>query len=213
MEMEQDINKIQFADPNKVHAKEKVAEMFASAMKPYYGQSADGQGTKFLYAPYLGEIKASIGSQQLSWQPRQDTIPQKGARLFRKRAIRKPELAIKTGKVTNYQVLDRKRKSEADKKLSEEQGLKTAVEAMSEFLPLTDKEMVLIANQYEPDQNLYKFDFTMLHQGYPLKLYYSVDEKNRNVAELVYVSPIFHSDEIDALTGEFYTFGEEEETE
>ncbi|MGG4440411.1 YcdB/YcdC domain-containing protein [Brevibacillus fortis] len=119
----------------------------------------------------------------------------------------------KTGKVTNYQVLDRKRKSEADKKLSEEQALKAAVEAMSEFLPLTDKEMVLIANQYEPDQNLYKFDFTMLYQGYPLKLYYSVDEKNRNVAELVYVSPIFHSDEIDALTGEFYTFGEEEETE
>lgn len=307
VEMEQDIRKIQFADPNKVHAKEKVEAMFAHAMTPYYGQSADGQSYRFLYTPSL-EINANIGAELpakqnnkiIQFQPKaKQTIikskeeaaafltaktgynPTKGRATFQEESDPKTGIShylwmtedevianiffeTKTGKVTNYQVLDRKRKSEADKKLSEEQALKAAVEAMSEFLPLTDKEMVIISDQFDPDQNLYKFDFTMLHQGYkvdgmlrqahvdgatgkatlldwrvssniklpdiknamtkeeaakkflkkyPMKLYYSLDEENKNAAELVYMSPLVPLEEIDALTGEFYTYGEEEATE
>ncbi|RAT97613.1 YcdB/YcdC domain-containing protein [Brevibacillus sp. Leaf182] len=308
VEMEQDLRKIQFADPKKVHAKEKVEAMFASAMKPYYGQSADGQSYRFLYTPSLEEINASMGAELpakpnnkiIQFQPKaKQTIikskeeaaaflaaktgynPTKGRATFQEASDPKTGVSnylwttedefianiffeTKTGKVTNYQVLDTKRKSEADKKLSEEQALKAAVEAMSEFLPLTDKEMVVTANRYEPDQNLYNFDFTMLHEGYPvdgmlrqahidaatgkatlldwriaqtiklpdiknaltqeeaakkflgkypMKLYYSLDEENKNVAELVYISPLVPKEEIDALTGEFYTYGEGEATE
>ncbi|TKI57216.1 hypothetical protein E8L90_18110 [Brevibacillus antibioticus] len=307
IELEQDMGQIQFADPNKVHAKEKVEAMFAAAMTPYYQQSADGKSTKFLYAPYLGEIHASVGKEPpatsykiIQFQPKaKQTIikskeeaaafladktgynPTKGRASFQEESDPKTGISnylwtmedevianiffeTKTGKVTTYQVLDTKQKSETDKKLSEEQAIKAAVDALSEFLPLTDKEMAITANRYKSDKNLYEFDFTMLHQGYPvdgtlrqahvdaatgkatlldwrvsqnnklpdiknamtkeeaakkvlkkypLKLYYSLDEKNKNVAELVYVSPIFHDDEIDALTGEFYSFGEEEETE
>ncbi|MCE0452684.1 MULTISPECIES: YcdB/YcdC domain-containing protein [Brevibacillus] len=308
MEMEQDISKIQFADPNKVHPKEKVEAMFASAMKPYYGQSADGQSYRFLYTPSFEEINASTGAERsakpnekiIQFQPKaKQTIikskeeavafltaktgynPTKGRATFQEESNPKTGITnylwmteeevianiffeTKTGKVTNYQVLDTKRKSEADKKLNEEQALKAAVEAMSEFLPLTDKEMAVTANRYEPDQNLYNFDFTVLHQGYPvdgmlrqahvdaatgkatlldwrvsqtiklpdiknamtkeeaakkflkkypLKLYYSLNEENKNMAELVYISPLVSNEEIDALTGEFYTYGEEIETE
>lgn len=46
-----------------------------------------------------------------------------------------------------------------------------------------------------------------------MKLYYSLDEENKNIAELVYISPLVSNEEIDALTGEFYTYGEEEESE
>ncbi|WP_289142892.1 YcdB/YcdC domain-containing protein [uncultured Brevibacillus sp.] len=164
----------------------------------------------------------------------------------------------KTGKVKNYQVLETKQKSEADKKLTEEQALQKAVEAMSEFLPLTDKEMTLTANRYEADKNLYEFDFNLAYQGYvvdnllrqahvdaatgkvtlldwqvgktlpfpditkaisrveaarkylqkyPLKLYYSINKANKNVAELVYRLPTSPDEDIDALTGEFYQFG------
>ncbi|NRR05659.1 hypothetical protein HP570_25955 [Brevibacillus sp. RS1.1] len=308
VEMEQDISKIQFADPNKVHPKEKVEAMFASAMKPYYGQSADGQSYRFLYAPSHEGINASRGAELsakqndkiIQFQPKaKQTIikskeeaaaflaaqtgynPTKGRGTFQEESNPKTGITnylwmtedevianiffeTKTGKVTNYQVLDTKRKSAADKKLNEEQALKAAVEAMSEFLPLTDKEMVITANRYERDQNLFKFDFTMLHQGYPvdgmlrqahvdaatgkatlldlrvsqtiklpdiknamtkeeaakkflkkypMKLYYSLDEENKNIAELVYISPLVSNEEIDALTGEFYTYGEEGESE
>ncbi|MFS0917904.1 YcdB/YcdC domain-containing protein [Brevibacillus sp. 179-C 1.1 NHS] len=308
IEIEQDIRKIQFADPNKVHAKEKVEKMFASAMTPIYGQSADGNSYKFLYTPYLGEIYASIGKElpanknnkiiQFEPKAKQAIIkskeeaaaflaaktgydPAKGRSTFKEESDPKTGISnylwmtedelianiffeTKTGKVTNYQVLDTKRKSEADKKLSEEQALKAAVEAMSEFLPSTDKEMAITANRYEAGNNLYEFDFTMLHQGYPvdgmirqahvdattgkatlldwrvsqnmklpdsknamtkeeaakkflkkypLKLYYSLDENNKNAAKLVYLSPLVPKEDIDALTGEFYTYGEEEEAE
>lgn len=308
IEIEQNLRKIQFADPNKVHAKEEVEAMFASALKPYFGQSADGKSYRFLYTPSLEEINASIGAELpakqnnkiIQFQPKAKQIiikskeeaaaflaaktgynPTKGRATFQEESDPKTGISnylwmtedevisniyfeTKTGKVTNYQVLDTKRKSEADKKLSEEQALKAAVEAMSEFLPLTDKEMVVTANRYEPDQNLYNFDFTMLHQGYsvdgmlrqahvdaatgkatlldwrvssniklpdiknamtkeeaakkflkkyPMKLYYSLDEENKNVAGLVYISPLVPSEEIDALTGEFHTYGKEEATE
>lgn len=305
VEMEQDIGKIQFADPKKLHAQEKVEAMFASVMIPYYGQSADGESYRFLYAPSHEGIHASSGvelstkqsNQIIQFQPKAKQIVIKskeeaaaflatmtGYNLTKGRASFQEEsnpkngitnylwmtedkviatifFETKTGKVTGYQVLDSNRKSEADKKLSEEQALKAAVEIMSEFLPLTDKEMVIFSKRYEPDQNLYQFDFTMLHQGYPvdgmlrqahidaatgkatlldwrvsqtiklpditnamtkeeaakkylkkypMKLYYSLDEENKNAAELVYMSPLYPREEIDGLTGEFYTFGKEE---
>lgn len=75
----------------------------------------------------------------------------------------------KTGKVTNYQVLDKNQKSEADKKLTYEQALKIAVADMEEVLPLDITEMVLTEQgRYDADMNLYKFDFVMEHQGIPV---------------------------------------------
>jgi hypothetical protein len=301
----QDLDSIQFSDPNQAIPKDEAEQIFAFYMKPYYGQSVDGKQYRLLFAPqFSGEIKAGLGedftqkasNRVIQFQPKAKEVviksKEEGAAFLMDKTgydfikvrsafeeksnpdngltnyLWKTENEVigslffetKTGKIINYQVLDTKQKSEADKKYSEEQALKNAVDALSEFLPVSDQELSLTANRYEADKNLYEFDFTKLHQGipvdgwirqahvdastgkvtlldwrisenvtlpdrknvmsaeeaakkflqkYPLKLYYSLNEEKGDVAELVYFFPIWPDEEVDALTGEFYTYGAE----
>ncbi|MGE7270463.1 YcdB/YcdC domain-containing protein [Brevibacillus panacihumi] len=171
-----------------------------------------------------------------------------------------------TKKITRYQVLDSKQKSESEKKLSPEQALQVAVTELSEYLPANITEMMRFGAehyaQYDHDRQQYHFQFSLIHGGipvedsmvmvdvdavtgkavlldwrvpdfgtlnaslpdpkkaisqeeaakiylqkHPLKLYYSMDEDSEKTASLVYVTT--GENEVDALTGELYRYGQE----
>ena len=171
-----------------------------------------------------------------------------------------------TKKITRYQVLDSKQKSESEKKLNPEQALQVAVKELSEYIPANITEMMRLGAehyaQYDHDRQQYHFQFSLIHGGipvedsmvmadvdavtgkavlldwrlpdlgtlnaslpdpkkaisreeaakiylqkHPLKLYYSMDEDSEKTASLVYVTT--GEDEVDALTGELYRYGQE----
>lgn len=77
-----------------------------------------------------------------------------------------------TGNITNYQVVDPNH-GKAGKKLSPDQALKIAVTELSAYLKPDVKEMMLLGTdrnvQYDESQNLYMFNFCMIHHGIPVE--------------------------------------------